>query len=57
LTVVPFAYRDFNSSNVLLDAKLDAVVSDFGLAKLVSDDSGQTQTTKLFGTMGYMAPE
>ncbi|GAQ89219.1 Protein kinase superfamily protein [Klebsormidium nitens] len=50
-------HRDFNSSNVLLNESLDAVVSDFGLAKLVSDESGQTQTTKLFGTMGYMAPE
>jgi WD40 repeat protein/serine/threonine protein kinase/tetratricopeptide (TPR) repeat protein len=34
-----------------------AKVSDFGLAKLLDDDSGQTRTGTVLGTPSYMAPE
>jgi WD40 repeat protein/tetratricopeptide (TPR) repeat protein len=32
-------------------------VTDFGLAKLLDDDSGQTRTGAILGTPSYMAPE
>ncbi|KAI7737029.1 hypothetical protein M8C21_007529 [Ambrosia artemisiifolia] len=49
-------HRDIKSSNVMLDSNFNAKLGDFGLAKLVDHEKG-SQTTKLAGTMGYMAPE
>ncbi|KAK9073972.1 hypothetical protein SSX86_006566 [Deinandra increscens subsp. villosa] len=49
-------HRDIKSSNVMLDSNFNAKLGDFGLAKLVDHEKG-TQTTKLAGTLGYMAPE
>ncbi|CAH8356322.1 unnamed protein product [Eruca vesicaria subsp. sativa] len=49
-------HRDVKASNVLVDADLNAKLGDFGLARLY-DRGTLTQTTKVVGTLGYMAPE
>src|SRR5205814_546816 len=37
--------------------QLTPKITDFGLAKLFRDDSGQTQSGSVLGTPSYMAPE
>ncbi|KAK4842571.1 hypothetical protein QYF36_023969 [Acer negundo] len=49
-------HRDIKSSNILLNDKFEAQVSDFGLAKLALDANTHI-TTRVMGTFGYMAPE
>ncbi|XP_038681018.1 L-type lectin-domain containing receptor kinase IX.1-like [Tripterygium wilfordii] len=49
-------HRDIKSSNIMLDSSFNAKLGDFGLARLVDHEKG-SQTTRLAGTMGYMAPE
>lgn len=49
-------HRDIKSSNVLLDKDMVARLGDFGLAR--SHDHGKlATTTRVVGTVGYMAPE
>ncbi|XP_042412932.1 LRR receptor kinase SERK2-like isoform X7 [Zingiber officinale] len=49
-------HRDVKAANVLLDEDFEAVVGDFGLAKLV-DVRKTSVTTQVRGTMGHIAPE
>lgn len=49
-------HRDVKAANVLLDEDFEAVVGDFGLAKLV-DVRTTNVTTQVRGTMGHIAPE
>ncbi|AQK49132.1 putative LRR receptor-like serine/threonine-protein kinase [Zea mays] len=49
-------HRDVKAANVLLDGNFEAVVGDFGLAKMV-DIGRNTVTTGVRGTMGHVAPE
>ncbi|KAF8377314.1 hypothetical protein HHK36_030689 [Tetracentron sinense] len=49
-------HRDVKAANVLLDKDFEAVVGDFGLAKLV-DVRKTNVTTQVRGTMGHIAPE
>ncbi|XP_065007014.1 serine/threonine-protein kinase PBL34-like [Musa acuminata AAA Group] len=50
-------YRDFKTSNILLDADFSAKLSDFGLAKAGPEGDKTHVTTRVMGTYGYAAPE
>jgi WD40 repeat protein/tRNA A-37 threonylcarbamoyl transferase component Bud32 len=50
-------HRDIKPSNVLIDRKGRPRVTDFGLAKQVSNGSELTTTGQVLGTPSYMAPE
>jgi serine/threonine-protein kinase PBS1 len=53
----PVIYRDFKSSNILLDESFHPKLSDFGLAKLGPVGDKSHVSTRVMGTYGYCAPE
>src|SRR4029453_1593795 len=50
-------HRDIKPGNILLDAKGEPHLTDFGLARLVETESTVTHTMEVLGTPSYMAPE
>lgn len=53
----PVIYRDFKSSNILLEEGFHPKLSDFGLAKLGPTGDKSHVSTRVMGTYGYCAPE
>ncbi len=50
-------HRDLKPANVLLDERGNACLADFGIAKLLGNDSGATRMGEFMGSVAYAAPE
>jgi eukaryotic-like serine/threonine-protein kinase len=50
-------HRDIKPSNILFDRNDSPCLTDFGLAKIIHEDSARTRTGEVLGTASYMSPE
>lgn len=50
-------HRDLKPSNILLDANGDAYLTDFGIARILGQNTRPLTTSGVVGTPSYMSPE
>ncbi|KAL1554983.1 inactive protein kinase-like protein [Salvia divinorum] len=50
-------HRDLRPNNILLTHDFEALVGDFGLARVQAGDGDSGAESRIIGTFGYMAPE
>ncbi len=50
-------HRDLKPSNILLDANGDAYLTDFGIARILGQQTKPLTTSGVVGTPSYMSPE
>ena len=50
-------HRDLKPGNILFTEDHEPMVTDFGLAKRLTDDEGLTQSSSVLGTPSYVSPE
>ncbi|EMS52610.1 Cysteine-rich receptor-like protein kinase 26 [Triticum urartu] len=50
-------HLDLKPQNILLDDNMLPKIADFGLARCFDEKQSRAFTTKIWGTMGYLAPE